>query len=797
MYCSQCGKELREGSRFCPFCGNPVPMEQVDLSKRGEGRGPTDLPEQPAGTVDPGENSFETANDKTGKQRRSDANDAAQKRTLEKSQTREKSQTGSRKKLILGTVVVLMIAALGIGGYFGVREYQYRSTLAAVDSAFADRDYEEAVTLLEDLIQIRPEEANNYLTLARANLELENLYGAKQALVNGYAATGDESLQNVSLWGPISAFEIAIWASESMPFTRQEYYFGQQDFVQGYVGIYGGIEFVMNYYFDSVGNVAHVAVLDYSTNILGLDGVNRTLWETGWPFPGAPNIGFDYNYDAAGNVVSAEMDGEIITISKTTETNVVLESGDELITVRYDTVGRPIQILFDNGKSFDLIYQEDESCVVEYTDDDCWLEFNKDGLFTALVGDDADAFELKLDSQNRVESVEMEDSSYRYYYSETGYLERAAICNGDGDEIFYETLDYDDSGNLIQITQYPDQEHISYHQLEYNEDGRLAMVTSTNRDQKVSQDVTYEYKQNGQLDYYVLRYPSEETEDMIMVFVPVYDKYGVIEQYTSGQAVYNPGTYTGSADGFGGEVSVEVTVNYMQITNVEVINQNETVGIGPEAFETLISEMLDTGSPDVDSVTGATISSQAFLDAVDNALSEARLYQEYSQTSAETVYTELDGKTFTLASGVGNWHTEITFDEGGLFQGTYYDLDMGDTSAEYPNGTCYLAGFNGTMGNVEQIDEYTYSMEIVDLFLDVIVNGEEIRDGVRYVEATYDIEYGDAFELYYPGRRTSDLPEEFMNWLRMPLAWAEDPEVLPVYGLYSLRNRDGFFCSNG
>ena len=161
-----------------------------------------------------------------------------------------------------------------------------------------------------------------------------------------------------------------------------------------------------------------------------------------------------------------------------------------------------------------------------------------------------------------------------------------------------------------------------------------------------------------------------------MVFVPVYDEYGVIERYTSGQAVYNPGTYTGSADGFGGEVTVEVTVDYMKITNVEVIEEHETAGIGPKAFEALIAEMLDTGSSSVDSVTGATISSKAFMAAVDDALDAARLFPEDSQTYPEAIFDELDGKTFTLTSGVGNWHTEIVFDEGGLFQGTYYDLSL-------------------------------------------------------------------------------------------------------------------------
>ena len=202
---------------------------------------------------------------------------------------------------------------------------------------------------------------------------------------------------------------------------------------------------------------------------------------------------------------------------------------------------------------------------------------------------------------------------------------------------------------------------------------------------------------------------------------------------------------------------------------------------------------------DVDVVTGATVSSQALIDAVEDALIAARFNrtQVDNQQGIETIFDELEGKTFTLSSGVGNWYATITFDVDGLFQGNYYDLNMGEVGDGYPNGTCYLSSFNGTMGNVEQINSDTFSMEVVDLFLDALANEGEITDGIRYVEADFDIEYGDEFMLYLPGRSTADLPEEFLSWVSMPLAWTEIPPTLPVYGLYCLRNGNGFFSSDG
>ena len=106
MYCSQCGEKLRDGSRFCPYCGYPVPLEEFELYEHGEDRGSTQQPEasreQPTGPTNTGQNSCETNTVKFGDQRHSSEHAAEQKKTWEEPQPREKSCTGSKKKIILG-----------------------------------------------------------------------------------------------------------------------------------------------------------------------------------------------------------------------------------------------------------------------------------------------------------------------------------------------------------------------------------------------------------------------------------------------------------------------------------------------------------------------------------------------------------------------------------------------------------------------------------------------------------------------------------------------------------------------
>lgn len=96
------------------------------------------------------------------------------------------------------------------------------------------------------------------------------------------------------------------------------------------------------------------------------------------------------------------------------------------------------------------------------------------------------------------------------------------------------------------------------------------------------------------------------------------------EQPTTGS--YKDGTYTGSAKGHGGKVSVTVTVKNGNISSIEVTEQQETPKYWEKAKAT-ISALLglgDDASVDaVDTKTGATLSSEAIRQAVKNALKNA------------------------------------------------------------------------------------------------------------------------------------------------------------------------------
>lgn len=84
------------------------------------------------------------------------------------------------------------------------------------------------------------------------------------------------------------------------------------------------------------------------------------------------------------------------------------------------------------------------------------------------------------------------------------------------------------------------------------------------------------------------------------------------------------GEYLGTgAGGMGGDIQVKVTMDGDKISAIEVVKESETPEIGGKAFDTLIEEVVAANSTEVEAVSGATITSKAFLAAVQDAVAQA------------------------------------------------------------------------------------------------------------------------------------------------------------------------------
>ena len=86
---------------------------------------------------------------------------------------------------------------------------------------------------------------------------------------------------------------------------------------------------------------------------------------------------------------------------------------------------------------------------------------------------------------------------------------------------------------------------------------------------------------------------------------------------------YTAGTYTASAKGMGGDVNVSVTFSKSAITKIEIGAHNETPGISDTPIKEIPAQIIKTQSLAVDTVSGATVTSNAILNAAEAALAES------------------------------------------------------------------------------------------------------------------------------------------------------------------------------
>ena len=87
--------------------------------------------------------------------------------------------------------------------------------------------------------------------------------------------------------------------------------------------------------------------------------------------------------------------------------------------------------------------------------------------------------------------------------------------------------------------------------------------------------------------------------------------------------VYKHGTYEGSGTGYGGTITVQVTLQDDTITDVSVTSAPGEDSAYLAQGENVISSIISEQSTDVDTVSGATFSSTGILEAVNDALTKA------------------------------------------------------------------------------------------------------------------------------------------------------------------------------
>lgn len=110
---------------------------------------------------------------------------------------------------------------------------------------------------------------------------------------------------------------------------------------------------------------------------------------------------------------------------------------------------------------------------------------------------------------------------------------------------------------------------------------------------------------------------------------------------------FKAGTYEGSGTGKNGSIKVSVEVSNDSIKKVDILEQNETPSIAKDALEKIPQNIVKEQSLAIDTISGATITSQGILDAVKDALSSSgvdmnKLTQKTASTNNQVEEVEAD-----------------------------------------------------------------------------------------------------------------------------------------------------------
>ena len=110
----------------------------------------------------------------------------------------------------------------------------------------------------------------------------------------------------------------------------------------------------------------------------------------------------------------------------------------------------------------------------------------------------------------------------------------------------------------------------------------------------------------------------------------------------TGCAKSNEQTVSATAKGYGGDITVTLTVKDDKITDVKIVGDGETKDVGSKAVEQMPEQILSAQTYDVDGVSGATISSTSIKKATKEAMTAAGLLANEEGSSACGIDGSLD-----------------------------------------------------------------------------------------------------------------------------------------------------------
>ncbi len=112
-------------------------------------------------------------------------------------------------------------------------------------------------------------------------------------------------------------------------------------------------------------------------------------------------------------------------------------------------------------------------------------------------------------------------------------------------------------------------------------------------------------------------------------------------------------TYSATSQGIGGNIAIDVTLQDNQIKDIKITSENESAGVGDEALTIMKERVLSNQTINVDTVSGATISSNAFLSAMKDVLKQANQENAFlKEVETKSIDETYDYDVVVVGSGI-------------------------------------------------------------------------------------------------------------------------------------------------
>jgi len=274
---------------------------------------------------------------------------------------------------------------------------------------------------------------------------------------------------------------------------------------------------------------------------------------------------------------------------------------------------------------------------------------------------------------------------------------------------------------------------------------------------------------------------------------------------------FTAGEYTATAEGYNGPSTFKVTFSADKLESIEVVSSTETAHVGDIAFEIMIPEMVQANGSGVDGVSGATFSTRALRNAVNDAAAQAQCTNldafkaaKVEHTASEPVELEYD-VVIVGAGGAGISAAAQAAQDGNTVLVIEKNAEVGGNTlvsgGQYQSVMPYLvwdpADPDATTG------VYAYTGETYDKVKSVQGCINELKTILNWSEEPFDADYykdhefvaGDAVELSKHGVHPEYLAtlqalkaeiREYFVWAAPQLAAGKAENQLTLFSTLNL-----------